>query len=72
MKQLRQRTKINFLKEEPSKEAIEKVKEIDKEICQALKKTETLRYRKEILGSDGTSAHGNQQNVDTSSILVRR
>ena len=37
MKQLRQRTKINFLKEEPSKEAIEK----DKEICQALKKTET-------------------------------
>ena len=25
-----------------------------------------------ILESDGTSAHGNQQNVDTSSILVRR
>ena len=39
MKQLRQRTKINFLKEEPSKEAIEKVKEIS----QALKKTEGLR-----------------------------
>jgi len=32
MKQLRQRTKNNFLKKEPSEEAIEKVKEIDKKL----------------------------------------
>ena len=32
MKQLRQRTKNNFLKEEPPKEAIEKVKVIDKKL----------------------------------------
>ena len=69
MKQLRQRTKINFLKEEPSKEAVEKHGHLEEAFKNLKRKRRgSPKYRNEIVADD-ISAHGNQQNVGTSNSL---